>query len=54
MALGHAADTAVALAGATGTTPRELPVAALQAALERDGAILHQDQALERAVEGPG
>ena len=53
MALGQAAGTAAALAGSAGTLPRDLPVAALQAALERDGAILHQEHALERAAEGP-
>ena len=53
MALGQAAGTAAALAGSAGTTPRDLPVDALQAALERDGAILHQERALEQRTEGP-
>ena len=40
MAMGQAAGTAAALAVAAGTTPREVPFAALRDRLLRDGAIL--------------
>lgn len=40
MALGQAAGTAAAMASGVGTTPRKLPVAALQERLLKQGAIL--------------
>jgi hypothetical protein len=51
MALGQAAGTAAALAVSAGTTPRDVAVDTLQAALERDGAILHQERAISRAAD---
>src|SRR3990172_902956 len=45
MAMGQAAGTAAAMAAAGGGGPREVDVAALQARLRRDGAILTVDEA---------
>jgi hypothetical protein len=48
MAMGQAAGTAAAMAGAGGTTPRNLPADTLRARLALDGALLHPVD-----VEGP-
>ena len=45
MAMGQAAGTAAAIAAAGSAVPREVDVAALQARLRRDGAILTVEEA---------
>jgi hypothetical protein len=50
MATGQAAGVCAALAAATGKTPRDLPVEAVQAELIRQGADLRQSDDTQSGV----